>query len=103
MPNVKSNKVKAAARLDFRLAAENKRLIEQAAVISGQTVSDFVLSNVIKTAQEVVEKDHTTVLSNRDRDLFLAMLDANDEPNEALKKGFSEYQNYLKERQAKTK
>lgn len=84
MPNVKSNKVKAAARLDFRLAVENKRLIEQAAVISGQTVSDFVLSNAIKTAHEVVEKHHSTVLSNRDRDLFLAMLDADDEPNEAL-------------------
>ncbi len=103
MPNVKSNKVKAEARLDFRLATENKRLIEQAAIISGQTVSDFVLSNVLKTAHEVVEKHHTTVLSNRDRDLFLALLDTDDEPNEALKNGFREYQNYIKERQAKTK
>jgi uncharacterized protein (DUF1778 family) len=58
MPNVKSNKIKAEARLDFRLATENKRLIEQAAIISGQTVSDFVLSNVLKTAHEVVEKHH---------------------------------------------
>ena len=85
MPIVKSNKVKAVARLDFRLAVENKRLIEQAATISGQTVSDFVLSNVLKTAHEVVEKHHTTVLSNRDRDIFLAMLDADDEPNQALR------------------
>lgn len=31
------------------------------------------------------------VLSNRDRDIFLALLDADDEPNEALKAAAAEF------------
>ena len=101
MPSVKNKEPKTISRLDVRLKTDIKRIIEQAATASGQTVSDFVISSALKTAHEVMERHHTTLLSNRDRDLFLALLDADDEPNEALKKGFAEYQNYLKEREAK--
>ena len=80
------------ARLDFRLPAEAKALIEQAAAITCQSVSDFAASTLVRTAREIVARYQETRLSDRDRDLFLALLDADGEPNEALKRAAEEYQ-----------
>jgi uncharacterized protein (DUF1778 family) len=73
------------ARLDFRLPAELKQTIEQAAVCLGQSVSDFAASTLVQTAWSVIEQDKKTRLSNRDRDLFLALLDQkHSRPTRAL-------------------
>ncbi len=76
------------ARLNFRLSSEAKEKIERAAVASGLTVTDFAVHSLINTAEAVLERQHMRKLTNRDRDVFLALLDADDEPNEALKKAF---------------
>ena len=102
MPTSVKSKVrkeaKRVSRLDFRISEENKRLIEQAAMINEQTVSDFVLSVTLPIARARVSQEHLTKLSNRDRNIFLALLDDESEPNEALKQNFSEYRKYLKSR-----
>ncbi|MDQ3087795.1 MAG: DUF1778 domain-containing protein [Acidobacteriota bacterium] len=102
MPTSVKSKVRKEAkrisRLDFRISEENKRLIEQAAIINEQTVSDFVLSITLPIARERVSQEQLTKLSNRDRDIFLALLNDESEPNEALKQDFSEYRDYLKSR-----
>ena len=72
-------------RLDFRLDSEAKRVIEQAAALSGQTVKQFAVSTLVQSAEEVLERRRTVHLSNRDRDLFLALLDADEGPNQALR------------------
>ena len=74
------------ARLQIRLGRQLKDLIERAAILSGQNMSDFATTVLAERARQVVEKHETTVLSNRDRDLFLAILDRDYEPNEALKR-----------------
>lgn len=80
-----------AARLNFRLPPEIKEKIENAAIVSGVTVTDFAITALANTAQAVLEKHQTTILSDRDRDIFLAMLENPPEPNEALKKAVKEY------------
>ena len=82
---------KSDARLDFRLNRQVKEVIEQAAAVSGQSVSDFAVSALYRTAREVLEKEQTTRLSNRDRDVFLAVLDSDAQPNEALKRAAKRY------------
>ena len=82
---VSQKKQKSDARLDFRLHSEVKAVIEQAAAISGQSLSDFAGTALYRTAKEVLEKEQTTWLSNRDRDIFMAMLDSDTKPNDALK------------------
>ncbi|MBI1918088.1 MAG: DUF1778 domain-containing protein [Planctomycetes bacterium] len=77
---------KNEARLGVRLNKQLKELIERAALLTGQNVSDFAVSVLAERARQVVQDHETTVLSDRDRDLFLAMLDKDAEPNEALKK-----------------
>ncbi|MBW3543213.1 MAG: DUF1778 domain-containing protein [Planctomycetes bacterium] len=73
------------ARLNFRLPAEAKQAIEQAAALTGQSVSDFAVSTLLRTAQTLVQESDRTVLTKRDRKVFVALLDDVDaKPNAAL-------------------
>ncbi len=83
------------ARLNFRLPSETKQKVERAAVASGLTVTDFAIHALINSADEVLERQERRKLSNRDRDVFLALLDADDEPNEALKNAFQAHNDLI--------
>jgi uncharacterized protein (DUF1778 family) len=73
------------ARLNFRLPAELKETIEEAAARLGQSVSNFAVSTLVRTARDVIEQESETRLSTKDRDLFLALLDQkNSRPTRAL-------------------
>jgi uncharacterized protein (DUF1778 family) len=75
----------AETRLNFRLPAELKETIELAAAHLGQSVTDFAVSTLVHSAREVIEQHNVTRLSNRDRDIFIKMLDdADARPNAAL-------------------
>ena len=80
-----------SSRLDFRVDSKSKRIIEQAASALGQSISDFAKSTLLSKARNVLRQHHETVLSDRDRDIFLAMLDSNAKPNAALKKAAKAY------------
>jgi len=66
------------ARLNFRLPLELKQTIEQAAALTGQTVSDFAISTLVGSARNVIEAHDRTELSRRDRDRFITLLDDTD-------------------------
>lgn len=80
MPTTKSD-----ARMNFRLPVELKQAVEEAATLTGQTISDFAISILAANARRVIEEHDQTLLSNRDRDRFMALLDQTDvKPNKAL-------------------
>ncbi|HEY7157850.1 MAG TPA: DUF1778 domain-containing protein [Gemmataceae bacterium] len=79
------------ARLDFRLNHQLKELIDRAASLLGQSVSDFAISTIVEKARRIVQESSTTVLSDRDRDIFLAMLDSDARPNKTLKRAAKRY------------
>jgi len=80
-----STATKNSARLNFRLPSELKQLIEVAAAQLGQSVSEFAASSLAHCAHDVIQQHDRTVLSNRDREVFIAMLDDVDaRPNKAL-------------------
>jgi len=58
-------------RLNFRLAADQERALRQAASITGQSVSGFVLSSAVEHAQEVLERANRIVLSAAAFDRFI--------------------------------
>ncbi len=72
------------ARLNIRVRPDIKDRIEKAANISGKTMTDFAISALSKTADEVLEQHHVTELSDRDRDIFLSILDKKSKPNAQL-------------------
>ncbi len=59
-----------AARLEARVTAEQKRLIERAAALQGRTVTDFVLTSVQDAARRAVEEHDRIELSVRDSEAF---------------------------------
>ena len=76
---------KAQARLNVRLTPDIKRTIEEAAAQLGQTTSDFAISTLVQAARQVLREQHVTRLSERDRKLFVAMLDdESTKPNKTL-------------------
>jgi uncharacterized protein (DUF1778 family) len=82
------------ARLNFRLPTALKRSIEEAAARTGQSVSDFAVSTLVRTARDVIEQESVTRLSNHDRDVFVSILDDTDaHPNEALTAAAMKYEN----------
>jgi uncharacterized protein (DUF1778 family) len=80
------------ARLNFRLSPDLKTLIEEAAAVLGQSVSDYAVSTLVRNSRDVLQQTQVTKLSNRDRDLFIAMLDDTDaKPNKALSEAAKRY------------
>lgn len=74
------------ARLDVRLNSQLKELIQEAAELTGQSITDFAVSTLAEAARRIVYQNSMTVLSNRDRDAFMALLESDEAPNEALRK-----------------
>ncbi|TDI39849.1 MAG: DUF1778 domain-containing protein [Acidobacteria bacterium] len=84
--------VKSDARLNFRLPMELKTTIERAAAQLGQSVSDFAVSTLVRAAREVIREHDVTELSDRDRDLFISLLeDADASANETLSAAADRY------------
>ncbi len=81
----------ATARLDFRLNDEHKQSIEQAARESGQSLTEFAISTLLRAAREIIQQSHAARLSNSDREIFLAMLDSDTEPNASLQQAAARY------------
>lgn len=94
MPTIE--KQTQAARLNFRLPNEIKEQVENAALLSGVTVTDFAITALAGAAEEVLEKHQKRVLSTRDRDIFLKMLENPPEPNRALLEAVKEYKKRVK-------
>ncbi len=72
-------------RTDLRLPLDVKSRIKRAADLVGESISAFVRRTAAREAEKVIAEHEHLVLSNRDRDLFCALLDKPPEPTEALK------------------
>lgn len=92
MATVEKSKATKQARLGLRLSEEHKARIERAAAMTGQTINSYATSELLRRADEILEKEEVRHLSNAARDSFLALLDGDHEPNEALKAAAKEYQ-----------
>ena len=61
-------------RLEARVTAEQKTLIEHAAALQGRTVTDFVLTSVQEAARRAIEEHRQLALSVRDSQAFVDAL-----------------------------
>ncbi len=61
-------------RLETRVTADQKNLIEQAAALQGRSVTDFVLTSVQEAAQRAIEEHQRLDLSVRDSQAFVEAL-----------------------------
>ncbi len=78
-------------RAEFRMAPEQKALMERAAALAGETLSGFGVSAILEKARQVIAQHETISVSDRDRDLLLALLDAPPGPSEKLMQAKQRY------------
>jgi len=80
-----------ATRLDIRLPQATKDLIQHAADLRHQSVTQFVIATLSEEAGKIVEQQQQIVLSNHDRDKFLQLLEAPPKPNPAFQQAAMKY------------
>ncbi|MCF8168515.1 MAG: DUF1778 domain-containing protein [Rhodoferax sp.] len=72
------------SRLNIRCNTHARALLDLAASYAHQSVSEFVLSHALASAEKVVQQQESITLKPEDLAAFLAMLDAPAAPNAAL-------------------
>ncbi len=79
------------SRLNIRCDNHTRQLLDKAANYSHLSISEFVLSNALASAQKVVQKHESITLKPKDFESFLAVLDAPINPNVALKRALKRH------------
>lgn len=76
----------AQERLDLRVPAATKQKLRRASVLSGLSLSEFLVRAAEAEADRTLEQATSMVLDNDVFDRFVAACDAVREPNDALLK-----------------
>jgi uncharacterized protein (DUF1778 family) len=90
MPEVAEAK---SERLQVRLDARAKTVLQRAASYSHQTVSQFVLNTALEQAERVIRQHEVITLSDPDWAAFYDALTSPPAPNAALRKAFERHGN----------
>ena len=79
------------SRLNIRCDHRARQLLDKAAAYAHVSVSEFVLSHALASAERVVQKHESHTLTSMDFQAFLAALDTPIEPNAALDRAFDRH------------
>jgi uncharacterized protein (DUF1778 family) len=71
-------------RIELRTTKEEKRLLAAAAAYERLDVTSFIMRNVLPTAREVIDRAERIVLSERDSERILNLLERPPKPTAAL-------------------
>ncbi|MDD5033223.1 MAG: DUF1778 domain-containing protein [Methylococcaceae bacterium] len=86
-PGMNTSTIKAS-RLNIRCDHRARQLLDKAAAYTHVSVSEFVLSHALASAEQVVQAHESISLNPMDFQAFLAALDVPVEANEALNRAF---------------
>ena len=78
-------------RLHIRCNTHARALLDKAANYAHVSVSEFVLSNALASAEKVVQENESITLQSQDFQAFLAALDAPVNPNAALRRAMDRH------------
>ncbi len=79
------------ARLEARVSAAQKSLLQQAAALSGRTLSEFVVASAQDAARRVIAEHESIRLSREEQLAFVQALLNPPEPNQRLKRAAKAY------------
>lgn len=69
------NAPKKDARLDLRMTRDQKEELELAANLSGISMSQWALENLLSCARETISRSNHTIMAAEDFDAFVEALD----------------------------
>ncbi|WP_392530869.1 DUF1778 domain-containing protein [Nostoc sp. C117] len=78
-------------RIDLRVTQEQKELLESAASLKGISLSAYTLFHVLPAAKQDIDANERLILSNRDRDLFMSVMENPPELKGKLKSAIHKY------------
>jgi uncharacterized protein (DUF1778 family) len=61
-------------RLEARISKEQKELFQRAADLQGQTLTNFMITALQAAAMKTIQEHEMTILSDRDRQIFVEAL-----------------------------
>lgn len=73
------------SRLNIRCDVHARELLDKAATYAHVSVSEFVLTHALASAEKIVQANENITLKPEDFHAFLAALDTPAQPNPALK------------------
>jgi uncharacterized protein (DUF1778 family) len=82
-------------RLNIRCDMRARELLDKAATYSHVSISEFVLSHALASAEKVIQANESITLQPEDFHAFLAALDAPSQPNPALQKAFKRHAEHV--------
>ncbi|WLI78918.1 DUF1778 domain-containing protein [Kosakonia sp. H02] len=80
-------------RIDLRLSDDDKHIIEEAAALSNQTVTQFMVSSASERAAAIIEAHRRLVLNHESWNLVMDAISNPPAPNEKLKRATKRLQN----------
>ncbi len=83
------------SRLEARITADQKALIQRAANLTGRSVTDFVVTTVQEKAIRTVREYETMTLSARDSEAFVSALLNPPAPGARLRKAAQNYKRHV--------
>ena len=89
--NPKKEPPRKQERLEARLTAEQKELLQRAASLEGMTLTDFVIRSAREQARRVIEGHSLIRLSLEDSQAFVSSLLNPPEPNARMVAAAKEY------------
>lgn len=80
-------------RIDLRLTDEDKSMIEEAAAMTNQSLTQFMVTSASERAAEVIEQHRRLVLNEASWNQVMEAISNPPEPNDRLKKAVKSLQN----------
>ena len=84
-------------RIAARLSPEQKEVVERAAALAHQPVSQFVIASAMQAAQEMIQQHDLIVLSARDSIAIMQALLHPEPASPALKSLVERYETFMKQ------
>ena len=79
------------SRLNIRCDMRTRALLDKAATYAHLSLSEFVLSQALASAEKIVQANENITLNPEDFQAFLMALDTQPEPNLALQNAFKRH------------
>jgi len=84
-----------SARLEARVSPEQKAVLQQAATLSGRTLSEFVVASAQAAASRLIEAHETVRLSRSEQAAFVNAVLKPPAPNARLRKAAAAYRKQM--------
>lgn len=84
-----------AARLEARISSEQKAMLQQAAALSGRTLSEFVVASAQEAASRVIQEHETIRLGRAEQIAFVTALLDPPAPNARLRQAAAAYRQQM--------